>query len=86
MAPTAPDSRECQFDLSESGHSEEWPAVDAQVEEGQLTHTVLHLKPNPERPNVLQLERGLLPDDLALVPWLAMNDVGFGSHDGLPSS
>ncbi len=33
-----------------------------------------------------ELERRLLADDLALVPWLAMNSVGNGSHDGLPSS
>jgi len=61
-------------------------AVDSQVEECQLAHPVLHLEAHSERPDVLELERRLLADDLALVPWLAMNSVGFGSHDGLPSS
>ena len=27
-----------------------------------------------------------LADDLALVPWLAMSNIGYGFHDGLPSS
>ena len=61
-------------------------AVDSQVEERKLTHAVLHLKSDPKRPDVLDLERCLLSDDLALIPWLAMNGVGYGSHDGLPSS
>jgi hypothetical protein len=61
-------------------------AVDSQVEECQLAHPVLHLEADSECPDVLKLERYLLADDLALVPWLAMNSVGFGSHDGLPSS
>ena len=61
-------------------------AVDAQVEECQLTHQVLHLKPNPQRPDVLGLERGLLADDLALVPWLVIICVGNRTQDGLPSS
>lgn len=61
-------------------------AVDAQVEEREFADPVLHLKTNPKRPDVLQLEGGLLPDDLALVPRLAMSGVACGSHDGLPSS
>jgi hypothetical protein len=60
-------------------------AVDAQIEEGQLTHTVFHLKPNPERPDILELERGFLADDPALVPRLAMDCVDNRSHDGHPS-
>lgn len=35
---------------------------------------------------VLELERCLLTDDLALVPWLAMNSVGAGFHDGPQST
>jgi hypothetical protein len=61
-------------------------AVDSQVEECQLAHPVLHLEADSERPDVLELERCLLADDLALVPWLAMSSGGYGSHDGLPSS
>jgi hypothetical protein len=41
-------------------------AVDAQVEERQLAHAVLHLEPHPKCPDVLELEWSLLPDDLAL--------------------
>ena len=61
-------------------------AVDSQVEECKLAHPVLHLEADSERPDILELERRLLADDLALVPWLAMHGVGYGSHDGLPSS
>ena len=61
-------------------------AVDPQVEQRELAHPIFHLKSNSERPDVLELERSLLTDDLALVPWLAMNCVGYGSHVGLPSS
>jgi len=61
-------------------------AVDPQVEKRKLAHTTFHLKADSKRPDVLELEWRLLADDLALVPWLAMNSVGVGSHDGLPSS
>jgi hypothetical protein len=61
-------------------------AVDSQVEEGELAHPTFHLQANTKRPDVLELERCLLTDDLALVPRLAMSNVGVGSHDGLPSS
>ena len=45
-------------------------AVDAQVEQRELAHPVLHLEADAERPDFLELERGLLPHDLALVPRL----------------
>ena len=61
-------------------------AVDSQVEECEFAHPVFHLQTNSECPDVLELERCLLADDLALVPWLAMNSVGDGPHGGLPSS
>ena len=61
-------------------------AVDAQVEKREVAYSILHLKTNSKCPDVLELERGLLADDLALVPWLPMSGVGCGSHDGLPSS
>jgi hypothetical protein len=61
-------------------------AVDSQVEECELTHPVFHLKADSERPDVLDLERCFLANDLALVPRFAMNGVGCGFHDGLPSS
>ncbi len=44
-------------------------AVQGKVEQGKFTGALLHLKVDPKRPDVLQLERCLLPDDLALVPW-----------------
>jgi hypothetical protein len=44
------------------------------------------LETDSECPDVLELEWRLLADDLALVPWLAMDGVSYGSHDGLPSS
>ena len=61
-------------------------AVDAQVEQRELTNPVLHLQADAQRPDVLGLERRLLADDLALVPWLSVGGVGGESHDGLPSS
>jgi len=61
-------------------------AVDTQVEERELAYSVLHLETNSKCPDVLELERSLLADDLALVPRLAVNGVGCGFHDGLPSS
>jgi len=61
-------------------------AVDAQVEEREFAHPVLHLEANAQRPDVLGLERCLLPDDLALVPRLARSGVACVSRDGLPSS
>jgi len=61
-------------------------AVDAQVEQRQFAAPVLHLQVRPDRPDFPGLERGLLPDELALVPRLAMNGIACGTHDGLPSS
>jgi hypothetical protein len=61
-------------------------AVDAEVEERQFSHPALHLEADAQRPDVLELEGRLLPDDLALVPRLAMSGTACGSHDGLPSS
>ena len=61
-------------------------AVDSQVEQGEFSNSLLHLQPDAQSPDVLELERRLLPNDLALVPWLVMNGAGVGSHDGLPSS
>ncbi len=61
-------------------------AVDAQVEQCELTHSVLHLESNSERPDVLEFERGLLPDDLALVPRLTRSLDACVAHDGLPPS
>ena len=58
-------------------------AVDAKVEQGELAYTALHLQADAQCPDVLELERCLLPNDLALVPRLAMDGIGVGSHDGL---
>jgi len=61
-------------------------AVDSQIEEGELSHPAFHLQANTEGPDFFDLERHLLTDDLALVPWLVMNNGGNRFHDGLPSS
>jgi hypothetical protein len=60
-------------------------AVDPQVEQGQFPDIALHLEADPKRPDVLELERRLLPNDLALAPRLAVNGAGIGFHDGLQS-
>lgn len=48
-------------------------AVDAEVEECELTDPTFHLKTYSQGPDVLHLEGSLLPDDLILVPRLMMN-------------
>lgn len=58
-------------------------AVDAKVKEGKLAYSVLHLKTNAKSPDVLDLKRSLLADDLAFVPRRTKSGVGCGSHDGL---
>ena len=58
-------------------------AIDSKVEECEVADPVFHLKSDSKCPDVLGLERRL---ELALVPWLSMNGVRYGSHDGLPSS
>jgi hypothetical protein len=47
-------------------------AVDAKVDQSQLAHAMLLLQSHTQGPDVLRLERGLLPDQLALVPRLSM--------------
>lgn len=48
-------------------------AVDAQIEERKLSYAPFHLEPDAKCPDILGLERCFLPDDLALVPRLAMS-------------
>jgi hypothetical protein len=60
-------------------------AVDTQIKKGKLPQPALHLQANAECPDLLQLERGFLTDQLALVPCLAMGlSTGF-VHDHLLS-
>jgi len=51
-----------------------------------FAHPALHLKVDAERPDVLELEGRLLPDDPAVVPRLAVSGVACRSHDGPPLS
>lgn len=60
-------------------------AVDAKVEHGELSYTSLHLQADAKCPDVLELKRRLLPNDLALVPRFAVNGAGIGFHTGLQS-
>ncbi len=48
-------------------------AVDPEVEQRQLSHSLFHLKPYPQRPDVLQLKGCFLSNDLALVPRFVTN-------------
>jgi hypothetical protein len=61
-------------------------AVDAEVEQCQFADPAFHLQSNAQRPDVLELEWRPLPDELALVPRLAMDEIACRTHDGLPSS
>jgi hypothetical protein len=58
-------------------------AVNAEIEQRKFTNSVCHLKADPQRPNVLQLEGRLLTDNLSLVPRLALTCDCVGFHDGL---
>ncbi|MEA1052386.1 hypothetical protein U5801_21630 [Lamprobacter modestohalophilus] len=42
--------------------------VDSQVEKGKVTKPLAELQPDADRPNLLQLQRRLLPNGSALVP------------------
>lgn len=44
--------------------------VDAQVEQHELKHSALDVEADAERPDILHLERSMLPNDLALDPRL----------------
>src|SRR5262249_19423314 len=59
-------------------------AVDAQVEQRHLPGAVLHLQAGPDRPDFLGFERGLLPDELALVPGHVSVRTACAFHDGPP--
>ena len=48
-------------------------AVNAQVEQRKVARTDLHLEADPYRPDVLNLQRRLLPDELSLIPRPATN-------------
>jgi hypothetical protein len=47
-------------------------AVDAQVEQREFADAAFHLQPDAQGPDVLELERRLLPNDLSLVPRFAV--------------
>jgi hypothetical protein len=49
-------------------------AINGQVKHGQVAHRMPVLQVNPDRPDLLGLERGLLPDKFALVPRFAFLD------------
>ena len=61
-------------------------AVDAKVEERELSDPSFHLKTHAQSLDVLDLEGGLLSNNLVLVPRLTMNSIARCFHDGLPSS
>jgi len=42
----------------------------------KLARPVRHLEADAEGPDVQTLERRILADDFALVPWFAMNSIG----------
>lgn len=58
-------------------------AVYTEIEQRQFANAVRHLQANSKCPDVLEFERRLLTDDLALVPRLTMIYGCVGFHDGL---
>ena len=57
--------------------------VDCEVEEDEVTDLVAELKANANSPDVFQLERCLLPDQLALIPGLLVLRCVKNCHDQL---
>lgn len=55
-------------------------AVDGQIEHGEVTDRMGILQVDADGPDVLRLERGLLADELSLVPGFALVD---SFHDRL---
>ena len=53
-------------------------AVDRQIEQGELALTLTEFEAHPDGPNIFELERGFLSDQLALVPRLAAGLAGKG--------
>ena len=43
-------------------------AVDGEIEQGEFPDSMSQLQPNPDGPDLFQLQRGLLAEQLALVP------------------
>jgi hypothetical protein len=61
-------------------------AIDGQVEEPQLSRAMTDLQPHSNCLDILQLQRSLLPNQLALVPGrLARCNMSRWFHDGLPA-
>ena len=59
-------------------------AIDAEIKQGEFARAVLDLQPDPNRPNVLDLQRRLLSDQLALVPGHLCRLPFRQCHFGLP--
>ncbi len=55
--------------------------INGEVEQSQIPSAVPQLKPDPDSPDVAQLQRRLLADELVLVPWL----MGMVLHRSLQS-
>jgi hypothetical protein len=60
-------------------------AIDAQVEQCKLPGPAVHLQPDPDGPDFLQLERCFLADELAFVPGFRVIRSVRMFHDGLLS-
>jgi hypothetical protein len=59
-------------------------AVDGEVEYSELPNSVSDLKAHSNSPDIFELQRRFLPDELALVPGNSSRDVNELSHDRLP--
>ena len=55
--------------------------IDRQIEQGEITNLVTKLQPDADSPNVFQLERRLLADQLSLVPRLVRLRCVKNCHD-----
>jgi len=59
-------------------------AIDAEVKEGKLAHSFLHLQTNADGPDVLELEGRFLANELSLVPRFAAWSRVHGFHGVSP--
>jgi hypothetical protein len=61
-------------------------AVDRKIEQGKLTRSFSDLEANSNRPDILQLQGHLLPNEFSFIPGcMLLRSVNGLLHDGLPT-
>ncbi len=58
-------------------------AVQTKIKKRKFTYAMAKLKPYADGPNILELQRGLLADDLPFIPWNLDWGIGCCVHNEL---